>query len=363
MKAPGNARSPCRTCEFKGQNRDQEHYYYQHTEYNISDLPIRKGLRDTISLLDDAESEALRTEFGITRSSILLQLRSIHFPRSFPVDIMHCVLQNITPMLFDKWSGRKPKVGGSTSGNSNSGNSNRPPYWSSADDMKDVGAAMVKARLQIPSYLGHAPRRIDMHYSSFKAAEWKAWLLFFGVPLLDQRLHEEYFGNFRVLSQLYELATRKQIADEDINRIKDLAQSFVQTFEHLYYYGHPSRISVCTLQIHSLLHFASYIRDFGPACYFWQFPMERYCGIIKPKARSKSQLSSSLSNAVVINEHLNHHHFTRRMMTPQQQLELPQMPLLLDKFHHQPTAYQLRGLGYMVGRQVDTFQSFKRCKV
>ena len=247
-------------CEFKGQNRDQGHYYYPHTECDIGNLPIRTELRNTISLLDDAESEALRTEFGITRSSILLKLRSIHFPRSFPVDIMHCVLQNITPMLFDKWSGRKPKVGGSTSGNSNSGNSNRPPYWSSADDMKDVSAAMVKARPQIPSYLGHAPRRIDMHYSSFKAAEWKAWLLFFGVPLLDQRLHEEYFGNFRVLSQLYELATRKQIADEDINRIKDLAQSFVQTFEHLYYYGHPSRISVCTLQIHSLLHFASYTR-------------------------------------------------------------------------------------------------------
>ena len=69
MKPPGNAKSPCRACEFKGQNRDQEHYYYPHTEYDIGNLPIRTELRNTISLLEDAEREALRTEYGIARSA------------------------------------------------------------------------------------------------------------------------------------------------------------------------------------------------------------------------------------------------------------------------------------------------------
>jgi hypothetical protein len=187
---------------------------------------------------------------------------------------MHCVLQNITPMLFDLWYGQKIKA------DAGNGNSNRLPYWSSEGDVKEVGMVMTNARPQIPGYLGHAPRQIDVHYSSFKAAEWKAWLLLFGVPLLDQRLHEGYLANFRTLSQLYAVATQKQVAEGDVNRVKELTESFVRTFEHLYYGGQPDRVSVCTLQIHSLLHFASYMRDFGPACYYWQFPMERYCGIV-----------------------------------------------------------------------------------
>ena len=53
---------------------------------------------------------------------------------------MHYVLQNITPMLFNIWNGRKLKA------NTGSGNSSRPPYWSSKDDAKDVGIVIVKVR-------------------------------------------------------------------------------------------------------------------------------------------------------------------------------------------------------------------------
>jgi hypothetical protein len=82
---------------------------------------------------------------------------------------------------------------------------------------------------------------------------------------------------------------------------------------------------------------------------------------LQPQSRSKSQLSSSLSNAVVINEHLNHRYFAHPSETPQS--DPPQLPLLLDEFCHQPTARQLQALGYLVDQQVNGFQSFKRCKL
>jgi hypothetical protein len=127
---------------------------------------------------------------------------------------MHCVLHDITPMLFDIWNGSETKAEGSSS------NSNRPPYWSSADDAK--GMAMERARPQIPGYLGPAPRRIDVHYS-FKATEWKAWLLFLECHYWTSDCMKGYLAYFCTLSQLYvyALATRKQIAEEEINRIKD----------------------------------------------------------------------------------------------------------------------------------------------
>jgi hypothetical protein len=53
------------------------------------------------------DSPDLSKEFGITRASILLELRSLHFPRSFPVDIMHCVLLNVSETLYKLWNQTK----------------------------------------------------------------------------------------------------------------------------------------------------------------------------------------------------------------------------------------------------------------
>ncbi|RIB00947.1 hypothetical protein C2G38_1993627, partial [Gigaspora rosea] len=36
---------------------------------------------------------------------ILLELKSIKFPDSFPVDIMHSLFENIAPAMLQHWSG------------------------------------------------------------------------------------------------------------------------------------------------------------------------------------------------------------------------------------------------------------------
>src|SRR5436190_2667705 len=43
---------------------------------------------------------------GIKGKSILLELSSIKFPRSFPIDIMHLFFENIAPQMFKLWSSR-----------------------------------------------------------------------------------------------------------------------------------------------------------------------------------------------------------------------------------------------------------------
>jgi len=42
---------------------------------------------------------------GVTGRSILTELRSISFPRSFPVDIMHLFFENIAIHMFKHWTG------------------------------------------------------------------------------------------------------------------------------------------------------------------------------------------------------------------------------------------------------------------
>ena len=228
------------------------------------------------------------------------------------------------------------------------------PYYLNQRNLDLINSALEASRADIPSHLGHAPRSIGKHYNGYKAAEWKAWLLYYGLPLLDQNLNEESVDNFRVLSQFYALCTKHTLSADDIPLIKQLAINFVQGYERIYYGGDIDRLPVCTINIHSLLHFSDYVLDCGPACYWWQFPMERYCGVIKPRARSKSQLSSSVSNAVLIIEHLNHLRFTPtgRSIKPEADTESEEFPRLLDGFRMALARHQRESLFHFIGQQV-----------
>lgn len=267
---------------------------------------------------------------------------------------MHCVLQNVTPTLFTIWNRTKLDI--------DHGAVDRiEEHYLSPEKLDIISSALVQSRKDVPSFLGHAPRSIKQHYKGYKAAEWKAWLLFYGSPLLDQNMGDEYVDNFRLLGQFYRLATRHSLGHADICRIQQIAIKFVQGYERLYYHGDPKRLPVCTINTHYLLHFADYIRDCGPACYWWQFPMERYCGIIKPQARSKSQLNTSLNNAVVMCEHFNHIRFTSFRHTSHNAM-VESFPALKDCIHSSLSTTQQRSLFYFIGQEVET-HCYKRCQL
>jgi hypothetical protein len=116
---------------------------------------------------------------------------------------------------------------------------------------------------------------------------------YYGIPLLDQHLGDECVDNFRQLSRIFSLATQRLIKETELVTLDELTANFVRSYERLYYRREPKRLPVFSVNIHYLVHLASHIRGCRPMRYCWQYPMERYCGIIKPiMARSKSQLSS-----------------------------------------------------------------------
>src|SRR6266480_3936654 len=166
--------------------------------------------------------------------------------------------------------------------------------------------------MKISFYLSHAPHCIDNYSNDYKAAEWEAWLKYYGIPLLDQNLDDEQLQNFSNLSRIYTLATQYTIQQSELHTVSALCSHFIQNYERLYYRNDPKQLSVCTVNIHYLAHLAAHIQDCGPARYWWQFPMERYCGFVKPMGRSKSQLSRSIGNTVIVTELLHHSRFLRK---------------------------------------------------
>ena len=358
FKRPGNAYRPCRHCMIKGElgnpgPNGTGTYYVPHTSYNFRRPPLRgDNLRDIISAIWRSSNSAdYGRKLGITRESILLELRSLHFSRSFPIDIMHCILLNITELLFQLWTRTKLDF-----------EKNAPPTPGhlSKESLEAISQSLANARAEIPTYLSRAPRRIDKHYKGYKAVEWEAWLRYYGTPLLDQHLDNRYVGNFSKLSQIYSLATQCSIRRLELPDLETLIIDFVQQYERLYYRCQSKRLPVCTVQIHYLAHLAAHIRDCGPARYWWQFPMERYCGIIKPKARSKSQMSVSLANEVLNAENIYHIRFTQGMEI---QTRHSSFPMLLGLRTTALTNYSQRLLFDHLGTEDANFKLYSRCQM
>src|SRR6266480_1432928 len=214
--------------------------------------------------------------------------------------------------------------------------------------------------MKISFYLSHAPHCIDNYSNDYKAAEWEAWLKYYSIPLLDQNLDDEQLQNFSDLSRIYTLATQYTIQQSELHTVSALCSHFIQNYERLYYRNDPKRLSVCTVNIHYLAHLAAHIQDCGPARYWWQFPMEHYCGIIKPMGQSKVQLNASIANAVVTAELLHHAQLLQRTSE-----QIPaNYPLLLGRLRDEPSPHAVRKLTYFLDME-NGFQPllFRRCQL
>src|SRR5437667_812034 len=95
--------------------------------------------------------------------------------------------------------------------------------------------------------------------------------------------------------------------------------------------------------------------------------MEHFCDIIKPKACSKSQLNVSLTNTVIIAEHLNHVKFTRSMRLGAVIIKSSptaiSYPVLLDCFKPHFSTYQCTYLEMILKCHNLVIKGYKRCQL
>ena len=104
-------------------------------DVDVNKLQSRHNLRKTITDVCFANNEELRKETGIRSQSILLELRALHFPWSFPYDTMYLIFLNIVKNTFKLWAGeRSIDV------------TEKKEYILSEDVLDDIGTAMREAR-------------------------------------------------------------------------------------------------------------------------------------------------------------------------------------------------------------------------
>jgi hypothetical protein len=84
------------------------------------------------------------------------------------------------------------------------------------------------------------------------------------------------------------------------------------SYLYIYNYSDYARIdqedrtNVFLITFHYLLHMAECIKDFGPCRGYWQFLMERMCGMLIPLVKSQIHPYANLWNNLILNERFNH---------------------------------------------------------
>ena len=101
--------SPPNDCTAEEKQRSGTGYPWTATGYSLdrNNLPLRTDTasrRAAFHIVKDLCTECPK-KIGIKGESILLQLSSIDFPRSFPPDMMHLFFENIVPSLFRHYRG------------------------------------------------------------------------------------------------------------------------------------------------------------------------------------------------------------------------------------------------------------------
>jgi hypothetical protein len=96
------------------------------------------------------------------------------------------------------------------------------------------------------------------------------------------------------------------LSDADVTAVKNLIIRFSEYYERRFYQEKWDHLRVCLPTFHQLLHIHEALTAIGPMYVYWQWPMERLCGMITQTAKSKVAANQNMANVMVQDEQINH---------------------------------------------------------
>ncbi len=192
---------------------------------------------------------------GVKGNSVLFGF--INIPYGIPIDYMHAVLEGVVKTLLKCWFDTE----------NHSKSYYLRPYISQIDN--DI------QKIKPPHELPRRPRSIDTHLKFWKASEYRAFILFYAIPVLKKYLQAEYIHHLSLLVfALHKLLSNK-IKNETLPTIQAKLKLFYSLIPKLYCK------EVCTANMHSLIHLVKFVVLWGPLWTTSTFPFENANGVLK----------------------------------------------------------------------------------
>lgn len=222
--------------------------------YLPTEAHIPRTHADIQHCVQEAETTG-QTIYGIKGISILAEYTDL--VNGIPIDYMHAVLEGITKALMTYWF--------------------EPPYsgksFSLSCHLKEIDRKLISVKP--PHEFRRSPRPISTGRKFWKASEYRAWLLFYSLPIAGPYLPAEYAHHYSLLVYALHILLGSNISPHDLNVANKLLFCFYQHMPELY--GDTS----CLINVHNLIHLVPLVKQWGPLWVYSCFGYENMNGHLK----------------------------------------------------------------------------------
>lgn len=200
---------------------------------------------ETKEMLADMEIAVMQNKSvrGVKGPSPLINMPHFDIVWGFVPDYMHAVLLGVIRQLTELLLHT----------------SDQPYYIGNPKNMRVLNKRMHC--IKPPHLITRLPRPLtECRY--WKASEWRAWLLFYCLPVLNGVLQQRYIRHLGLLVSSVFILSKEQISFDEINKADEMLFEFVARFQLIY--GEAQMTS----NVHLLTHLSKSVRgtSLGTLC-------------------------------------------------------------------------------------------------
>ena len=183
---------------------------------------------------------------------------------------MHAVLQGVTRQITTMWFNSKHHTSSFYLGNK----------------VKQIDTLLLK--MKPPSQIRRSPRSIASTLKFWKAGEFRAWLLFYSLPIIQKFIPHEYVHHWSLLVYSINALLGDEIPTDQLPEVAEALGTFCNLVPELY------GLQACTANMHSLLHLVDSVEQWGPLWTYSLFGFENINGHIRKMFHGTHQILDQL---------------------------------------------------------------------
>ena len=265
-----NGKYGCPFCLDKGT------YEMKRTIYPPNDSHEPRLFSDVIAWAELAK-ELEEPVYGVLGISILSEIIDIIL--CIPVDYMQAILEGLAKQFMKFWFGSEFSA----------------YVFNIRTFLNEIDKRLL--RMKPPHAFRRCPRSIKC-LSFWKAAEFRAWLLYYSIPALKDYLPQIYLNHWCLLVCAMHILLNKSISSDDLEMASDYLAKFYEQASELY----PS--IVCTANLHSIIHIYQCVKDWGPLWCYSTFGYENLNGFLLRQCHGTGNVLPQICRSLLIQQKL-----------------------------------------------------------
>ena len=194
--------------------------------------------------------------FGVKGPSWLLMIPGYDIIEGNTVDYMHSVLLDVTKMSLNLWFDSQHSTN----------------LWYCGNKVEEADSKLLQ--IKPPNDISRVPRSIQNHRSYWKASEYRAWLLFYSIPVMLNILPVEYLAHHMLLVEAIHTLLKSSITPLMLDKAERMIKHYC--FKMASYYSERQM----TANVHQLLHLPHVVLNFGPLNMYSCFAFESLNGCL-----------------------------------------------------------------------------------